>query len=119
MAKDEKKQDDLNNEDCEYFIMERYQKEFLEEVLEIMKIDLKDFLELRNLKKIRERIKKLELENKALKLQQEEFSKRTIQLNNRLSNIETHKLNKQTADLMEYINNSDDDEDDDEEEGDS
>lgn len=85
--------------ETEYFVMTTEEKEMLEKILKSLGIELADFLEIRSVKKYKrqtnKRIKALEEENEKLKAQQKEFLKNLIQLNNRLSTLETNKTNNQ------------------------
>lgn len=94
--------------ETEYFVMTTEEKEMLEKILKSLGIELADFLEIRSVKKYKrqtnKRIKALEEENEKLKAQQKEFLKNLIQLNNRLSTLETNRNNKQTiSDLYSIL----------------
>lgn len=94
--------------ETEYFVMTTEEKAMLEKILKALGIELADFLEIRSVKKYKrqtnKRIKTLEEENEKLKAQQKEFLKNLIQLNNRLSTLETNRTNKQAiSDLYSIL----------------
>ena len=100
--------------ETEVLIMTEEDKKELERILKALNIELKDFLEIRSIKKYKrqtnKKIKELEEENARLKEQQKQFLKNLIELNNRLSTLETNKANRQNvSDLISLLEGDEED----------
>lgn len=106
--------DPLTEKETEVLILGKEEANLLENLLKALKIDLKDFLEIRKVKNYKKAMNKKikELEGRCELLEKELKSQRTniIQLNNRLSNFEMKKANEEV--FNEFPLNNADDEDD-------
>lgn len=106
--------DPLTEKETEVLILGKEEANLLENLLKALKIDLKDFLEIRKVKDYKKAMNKKikELEGRCEALEKELTNQRTniIQLNNRLSNLEMKKANEETFDEFP-LNNADDEDD--------
>lgn len=106
--------DTLTEKETEVLILGKEEASLLENLLKALKIDLKDFLEIRKVKDYKKAMNKKikELEGRCETLEKELTNQRTniIQLNNRLSNLEMKKANEEV--FNEFPLNNADDEDD-------
>ena len=96
----------------ELIVVTREQKELLENLLDNLGISVKDFLELRKIKKFKvkteKEIKDLKEQNKLLSEELKNQMENLVQLNNRLSNLESLYVNSAKQDsIFDALNNSD------------